>query len=162
MRHASLNAPLRIGIMNILAEHRNTWLKSREVAIKAGMNTPEGINNVSSVLYRLRHVKHIERRHDSTVSEYKYHEERKTEIKRHPANVLPISKPQSVKKAGGKKGNPIKFVVGIEPREGYCEYCECSKPISYKAECENTVLFLCDKCGKAADKEVCGYGGCFQ
>lgn len=150
--------PLRIKVIGILTQHRNKWLKTRTIAKEVGINTPGGISRVSNVLYRLRHLPNIERKSNSHAFQYRYYEE----IKGHHTNILPSSKTQKTKKAKGERGKLFKFVECVEPKEGFCDQCESYEIVTYQAEREDTVLFLCEKCGRKADRQTGSYAGVFQ
>lgn len=152
--------PLKIQILEILAKHRTRWLKTKTVARELNMNTIEGINRVSVLLYRLRNQPYIARRNKSHDYQYRYIEDKSG----HPTNILPLSKSATDKKAKGNtdKCNGFTFIEPLpETTEGYCELCESYKQIAFKAEKDGSIVFLCVKHGKAIDKKLCGYGGVF-
>ena len=139
--------PLRIEIMGILAQHRNKWLKARAVAKEAGLDTPDGINHVSNILYRLRHTPHIERKRNSPAYLYRYYEE----IKVRPTTILPSPKTTPDKKAAGNSDdfNGFSFIESLDDAtEGFCELCGVNKKLSYKAEKNNQWVFACKECGE--------------
>lgn len=154
--------PLKIKILEILAKHKNKWLKAKSIAREVNLNDKKGINKVSVLLYRLRHLPHIERRSNSHNYQYRYYEE----IKAHPTNILPLSKTESDKKPIGDsrdKFNGFTFIESLpEVTGGYCELCEAYKGVAFKAEREGSIVLLCEKHGKAVDKRLCGYGGAFE
>ena len=148
--------PLKIKILDVLAKHKNKWLKAKSIAKEVNLDTVEGINLISNILYRLRHMHYIERRSNSHAYEYRYYEE----IKGHPTNILSLSKTESDKKAIRGSDN-FEFVELLpETTGGYCELCDKYTTISFKAEKGGCRVFLCENHGKVIDKELGGYGGC--
>lgn len=151
--------PLRIKILETLAKHKNRWLKTKTIAKELNLGTVDGINRISVLLYRLRNFPNIERRSNSHAYQYRYFEE----IKRHPTNILPSAVSKAKSGGNAKRDNAnFEFVERIEPEERYCEICESYKQISFRAQREESVVFLCEKHGEAVDKHLFGYGGAFQ
>ena len=147
-------------VLFVLLKHAGKWVRPKTIARELNVNTTQGINRVSVLLYRLRNQPYIARRNKSHDYQYRYYEE----IKVHPTNILPLSKTANDKKAIGKsdKFNVFSFIEPLpEVREGYCEVCESYNQIAFKAENEGSIVFLCEKHGKAIDKMLCGYGGAF-
>lgn len=159
--------PLKVEILAILAQHKEKWLKSRTVAQKADMNTPDGINRVSNILYRLRKYPYIQKREGVFPLEYRYHEDEETQRtweKWHPTNIQPIKRenPFTDKKAGNGENNHFEFVERIENEEGYCEVCGLHTTLSYRAEKEGCLVYLCKKHGDIVNTGLCGYAEVFQ
>ena len=150
--------PLKIKILEVLAKHKNKWLKMKSIAKELNLGTVEAINLISNILYRLRHIPYIELRSNSHAYQYRYFEE----IKVHPTNILSLSKTKSDKKAI-RGSNNFKFIEFLpETRGGYCELCDKHTTISFKAEKDGCMLFLCEKHGEIINKQLGGYGGAFQ
>lgn len=85
-------------VVFVLSKHANKWLKAKSIARELNLNTKEGINRVSNILYRLRNENHIERRSMSHTYEYRYCEE----IKGYPTKENAFSKIKRDEKAGGQ------------------------------------------------------------
>ena len=153
---------IKIKILEVLAKHKNQWLKTKSIAKEVNLNDKKGINNVSVLLYRLRTLPYIERRSNSHNYQYRYIEDKVVISKEHPTNVLPNRVSKSDKKARGDRDrfNGFTFIELLpEVTGGVCEFCGEHTQISYKAEKDGCLFLLCERHGKAVEKGLCGYGG---
>ena len=150
-------------VLLALSKHRSKWVKPKIIAKELKLDSSEGISRVSNILYRLRHAPRIERKRNSHAYQYQY----SGEITVHPTleNACPKTTPNK-KAAGGRGGDVFTGFTFVAPldatEEGYCELCESHTQITFKAEMDGCVVFLCQKHGKAIDKKLGGYGGMFQ
>ena len=147
-------------VLFVLSQYSGKWLKPRKIAKELGLSTTAGINRVSNILYRLRNQPYIARRNKTHDYKYCYIEDKNE----YPSNILTLSKSASDKKAinNSDKIDVFTFVELLpQATQGYCELCDKYDLVAFKAERNGSLIFLCEKHGKAIDKKLCGYGGAF-
>lgn len=147
-------------VLFVLSKRPGKWVKPKKIAKELNLNTTEGINRISNILYRSRHIPHIERKRNSRACQYRYCEE----IKGHPTLENPYPKIEGDEKGIGDSDNfnGFSFVEPlVEMEEGYCELCDKFTQVSFKAQRDGCLILLCEAHGRAVDKMLCGYGGVF-
>ena len=146
-------------VLFILSKHPNKWLKAKSIAREMNLNTKEGTNRISNILYRLRNSSHIERKSCSHAYQYRYCEE----INGYPTLENPFSKIERCEKGidGGYEGyTDVELLPELE--EGYCELCGEFKEIRYRGEKDGHIVFLCEMHGREVDKFLFSGNGRFE
>lgn len=136
-------------VKSVLIEHAGSFLTVKEIQATLNLEGNKAMRKISGYLSRLRSDADVERKRNSIAFTYCF---KKSAVQNAYSKTTPD------KKARGGSDN-FEFVERlIESEEGYCELCDSYKEIAFKAEREGSIVFLCEKHGKAI-KMLCEYGG---